>query len=375
MRSPAGKGGALVALLATLSLPAHGQSWNPFSSSSDDDKWAQKLEPSTFHFPNRNLQRRARVLKFRFYADPDFRGLTPSWKLKTRAWLSQLSRMIEPALAVQFEAESQRNWDHHAALGSLGDALAALARQDPGTDVDFVVGLVGALPAMTDDHHLLGMAHPPQRHFVLRAMGNVHDARQVYRLLDKSDVGRKEDLYARRVQHKELAIFLHEWAHAMGVPHTGCGSDIMCPSYSPGQSGFRPSVVEYLADAINRPPGGGGAPPVARSEAKAPEKPEVAPPAAQQAAAAAWVGRQLEQARDQHRTGDRAGAAGTLGDAVDRARVVAAPGDPVWLTLAEACLELGAPGPAAEALSSAAPGAAADALRARLPKAKARKRR
>jgi hypothetical protein len=56
--------------------------------------------------------------------------------------------------------------------------------------------------------------------------------------------------------------------------------------------------------------------------------------------------------------------------------VVAEPGDPVWLSLAEVCLELGASGPAEEALASAGPGPAADALRARLPRPKpARKRR
>jgi hypothetical protein len=284
--------------------------------------------------------------------------------------------MIEPALAVRFEAESLRNWERQAALGGLADALAALAKQDPGADVDFVVGLVGALPAVTDDFHLLGMAHPPRHHFVLRAMGNVDDARRVYRMLEKSDTNRKEDLYARRVQHRELAIFLHEWAHALGVPHTGCGSDIMCPTYTPGQSGFPPRVLEYLDQTISRP---SGPAPVAASqkEAPPPEPPEVPVVAAQQAAAASWVGRLVDQARQQRRAADRAGAVATLGEAVDRARVVAAPGDPVWLTLAEACLELGAPGPAEEALASAGSGPAADALRARLPaKARpARKRR
>jgi hypothetical protein len=370
------RGGALVTLLLMMPSPAGAQWWNPLSSGGNDDKWAQQLEPASFHFPDRNLQRRSRVLKFRFYADPDFRGLTPAWKIKTKAWLSQLTRMIEPALAVQFEAESLRTWDHHAALGGLADALEALAKQDPGADVDFVVGLVGALPAVTDDFHLLGMAHPPRRHFVLRAMGNVNDARQVYRLLEKSDVNRKEDLYARRVQHKELAIFLHEWAHALGVPHTGCGSNIMCPVYTPGQSGFPPRVLEYLEQAVARPPGGGAPVGVGQKEPHPPAPAEVPAAAAQQAAAASWVGRFVEQARAQHRAGDRTGAAATLAEAVDRARVVAAPGEPVWLNLAEACLELGAPGPAEEALASAGPGPGADALRARLPRPKpARKRR
>jgi hypothetical protein len=370
-----GKTRTLLAVLPLLAIarPARAQSWNPFSSSGDDER-ARGLEPASFWFPDRHIQRKPRVLKFRFWADPDFRALTPSWKIKTRAWLSQLTRMIEPALGVQFEAESQRAWDRQSSQGSLADALAALSKQDPGNDVDFVVGLVGALPAVTNDMHLLGMTGPP-RHFVLRAMGNVNDARVVYALLPKSDVGRKEDIYARRVQHKELCNFLHEWGHAMGVPHGGCGANIMCPIYGPEHSGFPSAVLEYLDQVIARPPGSPGPPAPARRRRSEPEPPAVAPAAAQQAAAAAWVGRYLDRAREQHRDHDRASAAATLAEAVDRARAVAAPGDPVWLTLAQACVELGAPGPGEEALASAGTGPAVDGLRARLAAMKPKARR
>jgi hypothetical protein len=370
------RGAAAILALLAIAPPAPAQSFNPFSPGSADDKRARELEPASFYFPTRNLARPSRVLRFRIWADPDFRALTPSWKIKTRAWLSQLTRMIEPALGVQFEAESLRNWDRQASQASLGEALAALGKEDPGSDVDFVVGLVGALPAVTNDMHLLGMTRAP-RHFVLRAMGNLNDARAVYALMPKSDVGRKEDLYARRVQHKELANFLHEWGHAMGVPHRGCGPDIMCPFYAPERSGFSREVLEYLEQAIARPRDGRGAATASREEPRRPEPPPVLAAAAQQAAAASWVGRFLDRAREQRRAGDRAGTRATLGEAVDRARAVAAEGDPIWLTLAQACLELGAPGPGEEALARAGTGPAVDDLRARLAasKPRARKRR
>jgi hypothetical protein len=366
--------GWVVTLLAIAPQPARPQSWNPFSSHADDGR-ARELEPASFWFPSRKIARPTRVLRFRFWADPDFRGLTPSWKIKTRAWLSQLTRMIEPTLGVQFEAESLRTWDRQASMASMGEALAALAKEDPGADVDFVVGLVGALPAVTNDVHLLGLTGPP-RHFVLRAMGNVDDARAVYARLGKSDVSRKEDLYARRVQHKELAIFLHEWGHALGIPHGGCGANIMCPIYGQERSGFPPEVLQRMDEALSRPRPGRDAPvAVRRPDPPAPEAPAVAPVAAQQAAAASWVGRFVDRAREQHRAGDRAGAASTLSEAVDRTRAVAAPGDPIWLTLAQACLELGAPGPGEEALASAGTGPAVDELRARLSAGKPRARK
>jgi hypothetical protein len=364
---------AILALLA-MAPAASAQTWSPFSSGSGDDERARALEPASFYFPARTLHRPPRVLKFRFWADPDYRALTPSWKIKTKAWLSQLTRMIEPALGVQFEAESLRSWDRQASRGSLGEALAALGQQDPGADVDFVVGLVGALPAVTNDMHLLGMTAPP-RYFVLRAMGNVGDARQVYALLQKSDVNRKEDLYARRVQHKELSNFLHEWGHAMGVPHGGCGANIMCPIYGPEHSGFPRPVLDYLEQVIARGAGPVALPAPVQREARPAAPPPVPAAAAQQAAAASWVGRFLDRAREEQRAGDRAGAAATLGEAVARARAVVAVGDPVWLVLAEACLEAGAPGSGEEALASAGTGPAVDDLRARLAAAKPRSRK
>jgi hypothetical protein len=363
----------LLPLLA-ITPRATAQSWNPFSSGSSDERMARELEPATFQFPDRHLQRPSRVLRFRFWADPDFRALTPSWKIKTRAWLSQLTRIIEPALGVRFEAESLHEWDRQASQASLREALAALGQSDPGNDVDFVVGLVGALPAVTNDMHLLGMTSAP-RHFVLRAMGNVGDARAVYALMPKSDVNRKEDLYARRVQHKELANFLHEWGHAMGDPHRACGPDLMCPVYAPERSGFSREVLQYLEQAIARPAGAAPAPDRLQV-ARPPEPPPVPVEAAQQAAAASWVGRFLDRAREQHRARDRAGVEATLSEAVDRARAVATPGDPIWLTLAQACVELGAPRPGEEALAHAGSGPAVDVLRARLAaRPKPRKRR
>jgi hypothetical protein len=136
-------------------------------------------------------------------------------------------------------------------------------------------------------------------------------------------------------------------------------------------------VLEYLEQAIARPGDRGGPPRAVREEPPPrPEPPPVAAQAAQQAAAASWVGRFLDRAREQHRAGDRAGAQATLSEAVDRTRAVAAAGDPIWLTLAQACLELGAPGPAEEALAKAGSGPAVDELRARLAaKSKVRKRR
>jgi hypothetical protein len=372
---------AILASVAVAAfLPAGGAaapSWNPFSSTSEEDgKWAQRMEPTPLQLPARSVQHPVRVLRLRFWADHDFRALTPAWKIKVRAWLGQLSRILEPSLGVQLEAESFRTWDRQSSQGQLTEVLDQLTKQDPGADVDWVVGLVSALPLVTTDVHALGTAVPGGKHFVMRAMGDVEDARRVYFNLGKADPAKKEDLYARRIQHKELTIFLHEWAHTFGIPHGGRPDDIMCPRYAPERSRFLPDALAAIDRGVERRLTGetsataSTAAPTPHSAPAPAPVPPVAPAAAQQAAASSWVGRLIDKARAQHQAGDRAGAAATMSDAVDRAKVVAAPGDPLWVRVGEACLDVGAVSAAEEVLTSAGAAPGLSDLRARVAAAK-----
>src|SRR5437763_71090 len=49
------------------------------------------------------------------------------------------------------------------------------------------------------------------RHFVLRGMADLEEARDLARYLDTLDPSQREKLYSRRKWHKEIAVFLHEW--------------------------------------------------------------------------------------------------------------------------------------------------------------------
>jgi hypothetical protein len=366
----------LLPILLAFQPAAARQFPNPFAGPSEPDtRAAQAMEPATYRFPARSWRGSSRVLKLRFWADGDFRAVTPAWKIKTRAWLSQLSRMIEPAFGVTFEAESFHEWDRPATYGSLGQALDELKEKDPGKDVDWVVGLVSALPLVTTSVHALGEAQVGTPYFVVRAMGNMNDARAVYANLGKIDPQKKEELYSRRILHKELGIFLHEWAHTLGVLHRGDPRDIMSPLYSPSWSGFAPTTLEALATALaRRRPGTtavAAAPsPEPQPAPEAPPAPAPVPAADQRAAVAGFVGPILEKAREQHRAGDRAGASARLDEAVDRARVLSAPGDPIWLVVAQASVDLGNLRAAEEALAGAAAGPATEAVRARLTELK-----
>jgi hypothetical protein len=334
------------------------------------------LEPEPYRFPSRTEATPVRVLRFRFWADADFRAVTPRWRIKVRAWLGELGRVIGPTLAVTFEADRLDEWTRERPLAALDVALDELAAKDRGADVDFVVGLVSALPLVANAQHHIGQGRIGGKHLVMRGMGNAEDARALYQMLPKAEPRTVEELYARRLLHKELSVFLHEWAHTLGVEHAPQPSDIMSPVYSPKASIFSLAALELMDAAIARRKTPAGTPPRPATRLAPPAAAEPAAPAgAHSAAAAAWVGRLLDRAAEQRRGGDAAGARATLDEAADRADVVAEPGDAVWLAIAEAGLEAGAFDTAARALVRAGSGPRVDAAREKLARARSAQRR
>ena len=82
------------------------------------------------------------------------------------------------------------------------------------------------------------------QHFVLRGMASIAELDDFKRLLPKLDQEEREKLYSRRKTHKELSIFLHEWAHTLGALHVQDVTRIMGPGYSNRTSTF--SVEDAL---------------------------------------------------------------------------------------------------------------------------------
>jgi tetratricopeptide (TPR) repeat protein len=175
------------------------------------------------------------TLRVRFYADEDYRAGGGRWQERVRGELDSMNRALEPALAIRLEAESFRRWNRKAPPGQLGPMLEELETFDAGADVDWVVGLVSALPLVSSSIHELGMARTLGRHFILRGMSSVQEFDsfcQGFPVLAHTERHELEELYSRRKQHKETVVFLHEWAHTLGAPHARDERRIMAAGYT-----------------------------------------------------------------------------------------------------------------------------------------------
>jgi hypothetical protein len=168
--------------------------------------------------------------------------------------VAELNDLLTPAFAVRFEAEAFRRWDRRPGAGALPALLDELEAMDRGEDVDWVVGLVSALPVVSQSFHDLGVARVPGRHLLVRGVSSLAEMEQLRQSFPTLDAKQREQLYGRRRSHKERATFLHHWAHTLGLTHTDRGTHIMGPGYSNRTGLLDEQESQRLATALEKRP-------------------------------------------------------------------------------------------------------------------------
>jgi tetratricopeptide (TPR) repeat protein len=374
------------ALAAVVGLGS-GALANPFSTKASESPEAQRLEPATLEVIPGAPRGELRAIRLRFHADRDYRALAPSWQQRARTWLDFLNRVVAPGLGVRFEAESFHRWDRQSPNGGLQPILDELVAKDGGGDVDLVVGLVSALPLVSASLHELGMARELGKHLVLRGMGDAAEARALDKYLYQVDRAEREALYSRRKWHKEMAVFMHEWGHTLGAPHSSNELDFMNIGYSHQMRRFSSAGAALLAVALRcradeRAQGRldwrpllafleTNADPSWYSRDRDAEiaflRSEPRTERADNREATAWneAVRLLKVAAEQRGAGNAAAALESTDQAAAQAKTLSA-GAAVWLSVAQTYLQLAAFTRAAQALEKAGKGPDVEATAARI---------
>ncbi len=202
--------------------------------------------------PLSGARRAERVVRVRVYADRDYRHGALRWQVKVREQIDRVDAVVGPLFGVRFEIESARDWDvGHAGVG-LQSVLDELRRADDAHDVDLVVGFVTPFRGVATSIHAIGMATPSSRHFVLRAMDDTEEARALGSAFEMLPASEREQLYDDRKAHKEVVVFLHEWAHALGAMHVDDPTLVMNPAYDPHQSAFTDFEKRLIETVLDR---------------------------------------------------------------------------------------------------------------------------
>lgn len=172
-----------------------------------------------------------RAAKLRVWADDAYRAQNVRWQHGFDEQLDYANQVLIPMLGVRLEAD-YRSWERHAPDGTLADALEALAKNDPGDDVVWVLGLTSSLSLVSGTFNQLGIANLGERHLVVRGHADLEERKAFERAFPDINQDKREAVLDARRRHKTTAVLLHELAHSLGALHETEPGWIMNPIYS-----------------------------------------------------------------------------------------------------------------------------------------------
>jgi predicted Zn-dependent protease len=187
-----------------------------------------------------------RTLRFRLYADSDYRSTVLRWQKNVRAQIDRVNRVVEPVFNVRFQIEGLRLWERSHVGLPFEPILTELEALDPAREVDIVVGLVTPFRGFATSVHQIGGARFLARHFVLRGMDDEQESLALDREFNLLAPEERQRVYAERKAHKETVVFLHEWGHTLGALHEEDPAAIMNPLYDAKRAAFTPFEKELI---------------------------------------------------------------------------------------------------------------------------------
>jgi hypothetical protein len=247
----------LVLAIALASSSAFAQGWKdwmpklPSSPGSIQHDAARRMAPATMQLrPSSERASEVRTVRVRVWAAADYRRQTVEWQSRFRRLVDRVNALCRGWPGVRFEVVDIRNWERDSQQPGMGALVGDLAAADPGDDVDLVIGLVAALPVFPGAIENIGMARYLSKHMVMRGLHELTEYDALRRQFDTLTDREREALLAGRKLHKEQVIFLHEWAHTLGVIHNRRPSAIMSPAYDSDQLGFDETEARVIDLAL-----------------------------------------------------------------------------------------------------------------------------
>jgi hypothetical protein len=239
----------LAAVLATVLCATAAAQW--VKSPQDlQREGAQKWEPAQVRLWIRRAPGEPRVVRLRVYAAEDYRKQTFEWESRFRRMIGRVNKAVEYWPGVRFEIESVRPWARTSGEASLEELLAELRRVDDGSEVDRVLGLVAAVKMVPVQLDHIGMAMMPGRHMVIRSLHDLAEYEVVRQYFDELYPVERDRLLSMRKAHKEVVVFLHEWAHTLGIIHSKRSVRVMNPAYDHHQAEMSETEARMVEAAL-----------------------------------------------------------------------------------------------------------------------------
>ena len=187
------------------------------------------------------------MLRVRFYVGADHRARVVGWEEELTEVVNAASALLSRASNVQLELVESVGWER--AGGPLEKTLASLTANDPGTDVDVVVGLVDASETALADFSSLVRVDSKARHVVVRGFHWQAESAALGSGGENLGESAKDRLLIRRRKHKQAIALAHGIAALYGEPAAFGARYEMTTNALAGDAGdrLRESVPKRLA--------------------------------------------------------------------------------------------------------------------------------
>lgn len=188
--------------------------------------------------------------RVRFYVSPEYRAQHADWRRRLENLIESANTVLRPAFMVELALSELHEWTPRCNPDQLSSCLTELTAIAAGEHGEWVVGVVGAQPKFTTSFEELGLAELPGSHFVLRDVSDQAEREAIDAAFASYTPGRRDEIYAKRKEHKRLALFLHEWGHTLGALHARDRESLLHPSYDDAMARFDDANATLLGASL-----------------------------------------------------------------------------------------------------------------------------
>ena len=193
-----------------------------------------------------------RALRMRIYASTAYEAQTIDWQRQVRDLIDDANPILAAALGAHLELDTMQTWDDAVEGSSLEATLVALRAKDSGEGVDWVAGMVGSIPRVTESFHELGMGEVVGKHIVLRAASRLEEHEAVEKAFSQLSEEDRRTIRQSLKRHRAVSVFLHELGHTLGALHETEPRSLMFPQYSRKMTTFSGDAVALMRISVAR---------------------------------------------------------------------------------------------------------------------------
>jgi predicted Zn-dependent protease len=188
-----------------------------------------------------------KAIHVRVWVDAGVRA-TPKWREEIIDQADYASQLLTPMLGIKLAIDKVSDWNR---TGEPGAALKALAEQDKGDGVTWVIGYVVANDVASKAMSELGNSEPLGKHVIVRGWAEPKERAALTALLPDLKEEERVEVFAAHRRHKQTVVLLHWLAATFGAIDEQDPTWIQNPTYASKMIGFSDRNRELLQIAVD----------------------------------------------------------------------------------------------------------------------------